>query len=253
MSNAEVNGLSFGYDERVVLERVSFTVARSEILTILGPNGSGKTTLLKCLNKLLKPKGSILIDSFDITRLHGKELAKLIGYVPQAHSPAFPYKVIDVIMSGLTPYLGFSTPGEEDYKAGYDILNQLGLEHMANRRYTQISGGELRLVLIARALLQRPKVILLDEPTSHLDIKNKVLILKVLKNITNEGIIVINSEHDPNLAFMMSDEVLLMNSGKILDYGKTESVLTKANLSTLYGIDIEIIESSGSRYISPVL
>ena len=254
MSGVKVRGLRFSYGEKIVFEDVSFEVDEGEILTILGPNGSGKTTLLKCLNKLLKPKGSVFIDSFDISKLNEKELAKLVGYVPQMHSPAFPYRVVDVVVSGRAPHLGFSTPTKEDYELAYSILDRLGLSHLADRPYTQLSGGELRLVLIARALIQQPKVLLLDEPTSHLDLKNRVLVLKILKEVAREDdIAIIMSEHDPNLASLFSDKVLLMHKGKIVSYGSVQDVLNKENIVKVYGVDVEIFENNGKRYIFPTI
>ena len=253
MSGVKVKELTFGYDEKLVLDHLSFEVSKGEILAILGPNGSGKTTLLKCLNMLLKPKGSFFIDSFDISKFNEKEIAKFVGYVPQIHSPVFPYKVIDVVVSGRTPYLGFSTPTKKDYDYAYNVLNKLGLTHLADKPYTQLSGGQLRLVLIARALVQQPKVLLLDEPTSHLDLKNKVLVLKILREVTSENITVIMSEHDPSLASIFSDKILLMCNGKIVSYGKAKDVLNKENLAKVYGVKVEIFERNGNRYVFPVV
>ncbi len=252
MSGVKVRSLRFSYGKNIVLEDLSFEVDEGEILTILGPNGSGKTTLLKCLNRLLKPKGSVLIDSFEISKLNEKELAKLVGYVPQIHSPAFPYKVVDVVVSGRTPHLGLSIPTRKDYELAYDVLGRLGLSHLADKPYTQLSGGELRLVLIARALVQQPKVLLLDEPTSHLDLRNRVLVLKVLREIAREGIAVVMSEHDPNLASIFSDKVLLMCKGKIVGYGRVQDVLTRENIAKVYGVKVEIFERNGKRYMFPI-
>jgi len=253
MSGVKVKELTFRYDEKVVLDHLSFEVNKGEILAILGPNGSGKTTLLKCLNMLLKPKGSFFIDSFDISKFNEKEIAKFVGYVPQIHSPVFPYKVIDVVVSGRTPYLGFSTPTKKDYDYAYNVLNKLGLTHLADKPYTQLSGGQLRLVLIARALVQQPKILLLDEPTSHLDLKNRVLVLKILREITNEGITIIMSEHDPSLASIFSDKILLMCNGKIVSYGKAKDVLNRENIAKVYEVNVEIFERNGNRYVFPIV
>jgi len=253
MNGVKVKELTFGYNEKVVLDHLSFEVNKGEILTILGPNGSGKTTLLKCLNMLLKPKGSFFIDSFDISKLNEKEIAKFISYVPQIHSPVFPYKVIDVVVSGRTPYLEFSTPTKQDYDYAYNILNKLDLTHLADKAYTQLSGGQLRLVLIARALVQQPKVLLLDEPTSHLDLKNRLLVLKILREITSEGITVIMSEHDPNIASIFSDKILLMCNGRIVSCGKAKDVLNRENIAKVYGVNVEIFERNGNRYVFPTV
>ncbi|GAB6161559.1 ABC transporter ATP-binding protein [Desulfothermus naphthae] len=253
MSGVKVRELTFGYGDKVVLDHLSFEVSKGEILAILGPNGSGKTTLLKCLNMLLKPQGSFFIESFDISGLNKKEIAKFVGYVPQMHSPVFSYRVIDVVVSGRTPHLGFSTPAKQDYDNAYNILDKLGLTHLAHKPYTQLSGGQLRLVLIARALVQQPKVLLLDEPTSHLDLKNRVLVLKILKEITSEGITIIMSEHDPSLASIFSDKTLLMCNGKIVRYGKAKDVLNRENIAKVYGVNVEIFEKNGNRYVYPVV
>ena len=253
MIGVSVKELKFSYGEKVIFDNLSFEVDEGEILTILGPNGSGKTTLLKCLNTLLEPKGCVLIDSFDISKFNEKELAKLIGYVPQMHSPAFPYKVVDVVISGRTPYLGLSMPTKKDYNLAYSVLTQLGLTHLADKAYTQISGGELRLVLIARALVQKPKVLLLDEPTSNLDLKNRVLVLKILKKVAKEGIAIIISEHDPNLASISSDKILLIYKARIAGYGKAQDVLTKQDIEEVYGINVETFERNGNYYMFPVL
>jgi len=253
MSGVKVKELTFGYGDKVVLDHLSFEVSKGEILAILGPNGSGKTTLLKCLNMLLKPQGSFFIESFDISKLNKKDIAKFVGYVPQMHSPVFPYKVIDVVVSGRTPHLGFSTPTKQDYDNAYNILNKLGLTHLADKPYTQLSGGQLRLVLIARALIQKPKVLLLDEPTSHLDLKNRVLVLKILKEITSEGITVIMSEHDPSLASIFSDKILLMCNGKIVSYGKAKDVLNRENIAKVYGVNVQIFEKNGNKYVFPIV
>jgi len=253
MSGVKIKELIFGYNEKVVLDHLSFEVSKGEILAILGPNGSGKTTLLKCLNMLLKPKGSFFIESFDISKLNEKEIAKFVGYVPQMHSPAFPYKVIDIVVSGRTPYLGFSTPTKQDYDYAYNVLNKLGLKHLVDKPYTQLSGGELRLVLIAKALVQQPKVLLLDEPTSHLDLKNRLMVLKILREITSEDITVIMSEHDPNIASIFSDKILLMCNGKVVGYGRPRNVLNKENIAKVYGVDVVIMERGEYRYIFPIV
>jgi iron complex transport system ATP-binding protein len=254
MSGVEAVDLCFSYGEMMIVRQASFELEAGEILSILGANGCGKTTLLKCLNMLLKPDGKVLVDNLDLRTLNGRDLAMLMGYVPQIHSPDFPYRVVDVAVSGRTPRLGFSIPSEKDYDLARKALYRVGVGHLADKFYTQLSGGELKLVLIARALVQEPKVLLLDEPTSHLDFKNRVLVLKILREISKEGISVIMSEHDPNLASLFSDKVLLMmNKGEIVRYGPTKEVLTPENIMKVYGLNIEVFERDGARYIFPKL
>lgn len=252
MSGIEAKDLCFSYGDLEIVKRASFELCNGEILTLLGSNGCGKTTLLKCLNMLLRPDGSIFVDNLDLKKLSGKDIAKMIGYVPQMHSQSFPYRVIDVVVSGRTPHLGFSLPCEKDYDLARKALKKVGIESMADKLHTQLSGGELKLVLISRALVQRPKVLLLDEPTSNLDFKNRVLVLKILRDIAKEGLAVIMSEHDPNLASLFSDKVLLMrNKGEIVRYGATVEVLTPDNIAHVYGLNVEIFERNGSRYLFP--
>jgi iron complex transport system ATP-binding protein len=252
MSGIEAKDLCFSYGDLEIVKRASFELCDGEILTLLGSNGCGKTTLLKCLNMLLRPDGSIFVDNLDLKKLSGKDIAKMMGYVPQMHSQSFPYRVIDVVVSGRTPHLGFSLPCEKDYDLARKALKKVGIEAMADKLHTQLSGGELKLVLISRALVQRPKVLLLDEPTSNLDFRNRVLVLKILRDIAKEGLAVVMSEHDPNLASLYSDKVLLMrNKGEIVQYGATQEVLTPDNIARVYGLNVEIFERNGSRYLFP--
>ncbi len=249
----EVADLCFSYAEQKILHEITFDVRSGQLVTILGPNGSGKTTLLKCINLLLQPEGSILVDGIDISEISSSELAKKIGYVPQLHTPAFPYRVLDVVVSGRIPYLGLSAPQKEDYELGCRMLAQVGIDHLAEKPYIHLSGGELRLVLLARALVQQSRILLLDEPTSNLDIKNRIVVLKALRGIVEQGIAVMMTEHDPNLASLFSDRVLLMNRGRILRYGRAEEVLSRENIMEVYGIDVEIFRSNGNHYIFPVV
>ncbi len=251
MTGVEALNLCFRYGEIMIIRQASFELQPGEILAIVGPNGCGKTTLLKCLNMLLKPEGKVLIDNLDLQTLSFRELAMLMGYVPQMHSANFPYRAIDVVVSGRTPRLGFSMPSERDYDLAQKALQRVGVGNLADKFYTQLSGGELKLILIARALVQEPKVLLLDEPTSHLDFKNRVVVLKILKEISKDGIAVIMSEHDPNIASLFSDKVLLMKKGEIVGYGPTGDILTPANIMNVYGLSIEVFERDGNKYIFP--
>ncbi|MDM7911687.1 MAG: ABC transporter ATP-binding protein [Methanotrichaceae archaeon] len=201
---------------------------------------------------LLKPEGRVMVDNMDLKSLSSRDMAMLMGYVPQMHSPDFPYRVVDVAVSGRTPRLGFSIPSKRDYELARKALDSVGVGHLADKFYTQLSGGELKLVLIARALVQEPKVLLLDEPTSHLDFKNRVLVLKILRDIADEGLAVIMSEHDPNLASLFADKVLLMmNKGEIVGYGPPREVITPESLMKVYGLEVDVFERDGVRYIFP--
>jgi len=239
-----VNNLTFSYGPLPALKDVSLTISGGELTAILGPNGSGKTTLLKCLCALLKPKiGCVYINGQDLSKLEPRRIAQSVGYVPQVHAPSFPYRVIDVVVSGRTPHLSaLSTPSKRDYEIAYQALERVGCRELAERPYTQLSGGELRLVLIARALAQQPKILLLDEPTSHLDFRNKAVVLHIIRDLVEkEGLSVLMSEHDPNLALMFSDKVVLMKKGRVIAYGNPREVINEKTMKELYDIDVNIL------------
>ncbi|KPU62497.1 ABC transporter [Thermococcus sp. EP1] len=249
----KVKGLSFSYGDFSV-ENVCFEVKEGEILTLLGPNGSGKTTILKNVYGLLKPKKKcVFIDGRDFHSLSLKERAKLAGYVLQSHYPPFPYTVLDVVVMGLASQLSvFESPREEHYEKALEKLRLLGMESFKDRPYTQLSGGQLQLVLIARALVQEPKVLLLDEPTAHLDFKNQVKILGIIKKLAREErITAILTLHDPNLASIYSDKIALVKEGRIRAVGESSEILREEILEEVYGVPIHILEFNGFRVIMP--
>lgn len=249
----EVKGLSFSYGDFSV-EDVSFEVKEGEVLTLLGPNGSGKTTILKNIYGLLKPvKKCVLIDGRDFHSLSLRDRAKIAGYVPQSHQPPFPYTVLDVVVMGLAPQLGvFDTPKAKHYEKAIEKLKVLGIERLKDKPYTQLSGGQLQLVLIARALVQEPKVLLLDEPTAHLDFKNQVKILWIVKKLAREErITAVLTLHDPNLASIYSDKIALVNEGRIKAVGEPEVILKEEIFEEVYGIPVHILKFNGFRIVVP--
>jgi iron complex transport system ATP-binding protein len=249
----EVRGLNFSYGKFSVRD-ITLNVKEGEVLTLLGPNGSGKTTILKCIYGLLKPvKNCVFIDGKDFHSLSLKERSKIVGYVPQSHHPPFPYTVLDVVVMGMTPQLGvFEAPKKKHYEKAVGALRLLGIEWLKDRPYTQLSGGQLQLVLIARALVQEPKVILLDEPTAHLDFKNQVRILEIIKKLANEqSISAVLTLHDPNLACIYSDTIALIKNGMIRAIGKPDEVMVEDLLEEVYEVPIRIFKLNGIRFIMP--
>lgn len=252
--NLEVNSLGFGYKDARVLSDITFTLAPGEVLAVIGPNGSGKTTLLKCLTGVLRPTtGSVRINGQPVQRLGGRELSRLLAVVPQGQRSAFPYSVLDMVLMGRTPHLGFiSVPGEKDEQLSLAALEEVGVGHLAHRPYLEISGGERQLVLLARALAQQSGALLLDEPTTYLDFRNQLLILQKVRSLAREKqLAVIMNLHDPNHALAYADRALLLHGGRIRGLGPVAEVITAESLHAVYGIEVRIITVDGHSFILP--
>jgi len=253
----KVKNISFSYDSVEVLGDISFELKQGEILGIVGPNGSGKTTLLRCINKVLKPKGGVVfLDDINLALIRQKEIAQKIGVVPQNSTHRFPFTVFDIVLMGRFPHKGrFDKEKEEDFDIVDRYLSLSGISHLASRLITEISGGEHQKVVIARALAQKPQVLLLDEPTLHLDINHQIELLELLKVLAkDENLIVIMVSHDLNLAARYSDKILILKEGKIYQAGLPEEVITYQCIKEVYGIETEIIRSqiTNSLNIIPV-
>uniref|UniRef100_A0A7J3M307 ABC transporter ATP-binding protein n=1 Tax=Archaeoglobus fulgidus TaxID=2234 RepID=A0A7J3M307_ARCFL len=250
----EVRELRFAYRKDLVLDGVNLNLNAREILILLGPNGCGKSTLLKCINKILKPFGGVvLLDGKEILKMEEKEVSKLFGYVPQDHKPPFPYKVIDFVLLGRTPHIGlFSTPSKRDYEIAMESLRIVGIESFADRAYTELSGGERQLVLIARALASEAKILLLDEPTAHLDFKNTHRVLETIRRLVKErNLSTIITLHDPNLAQRYGDRIALVHNRKIECIGFPEEVITEELIRRVYGVEVELLSTNGFRFVVP--
>lgn len=252
----EIKGLHFRHSTMAedIINGIEFQANTREITTILGPNGSGKTTVFKCIAGLWKPqRGEILFGNKNISNLPYEKRAKMLAIVPQEHEPPFPYSVLDAVLMGRVSHVGvFSSPSKHDYFKAEEAIETVGVTHLKERAYTKISGGERQLVLIARALAQESSILLLDEPTSHLDFRNKVLVLKKVREIAKEkGLTVLMTLHDPNLAMLFSDKVVMINEGHIVSSGAPQRVISEESLRMLYGIDVSVINWNGTRVICP--
>ena len=237
-----------------VLNGITFEAESGMLTAVLGPNGSGKTTLFKCISGLWSPQGGdVLFQGRSIKAYPPRKTARIISVVPQEHEPPFPYSVFEAVTMGRASYLGmFSTPSQGDYSKAEAAIEQVGIAHLKDRPYTGVSGGERQLVLIARALAQDAPVMLLDEPTSHLDFKNQVLVLtKVNEIVRQKSVAALMTVHDPNLAMLFSDRVVLINNGCVVAQGQPHEVITEENLSSLYGIDVVVLKVDGLRVIMP--
>lgn len=254
----QVRDLSFRHKGMAapVLREIDFEVEQGQVMTVLGPNGSGKTTLFQCLTGLWKPdRGEVLLDGASLEAMSRIEVAKRVSVVPQDHQPPFPYSVLDVVLTGRASHIGlFSSPSQKDRQAAIDAMAVMGVERLAERPYTQISGGERQMVLIARCLAQEAPVMLLDEPTSHLDFRNQVVVLSKVKSIVKEnGLTAMMNLHDPNLALLFSDCILLLNGGTSVGRGSPREVITKENLKAVYGLEVEFLSGNGVEMVCPVI
>jgi iron complex transport system ATP-binding protein len=231
-----------------VFHGLSFDVNQGDLLSILGPNGCGKTTLLRCMSGALRMQGGrVLLDGQDVARLDSTQIAQRIGFVFQEHTVVFPFTVLQVVSMGRTPYLGlFSAPSPKDIGIAEDSLHIVGIWHLRDKPYSQISGGERQLALIARALTQEPQILLLDEPTSHLDFGNQVLMLRIIRQLVeHRGLCVVMATHFPNHAVLVSTKVALMKGGRMDPPGAPDQVMTEESLRRLYGVAVKVVSLGG--------
>ena len=241
MVNLKIEGIDCFYDSARILEHVDFSVQTGAFLGILGPNGSGKTTLLKSISRVLKPrKGAILLDDTDVYKMKTTDVAKHMAVVPQDSAIAFSFSVFQVVLMGRTPHLRrLQSESEKDIAIAKRAMEFTGTWQLADRMVNELSGGERQRVIIARALTQEPQVLLLDEPTSHLDISNQLEIMDLLKQLcTEKKLLIVGVFHDFNLAARYCDSVILLKKGKIVAAGETAETLTSENIKEVFGIDV---------------
>ncbi len=246
------NSLSFAYPESpLVLNRLSLDFARGSITALLGPNGAGKTTLLHLALGWLRPaSGQVQLEGRTLGSYARMELGQRIGLVPQSENISFEYTVLEYVLLGRAPYLPpLAMPGEEDLTATQLALSRVGLNGFEMRSMLELSGGERQLVLIARSLAQNPQILLLDEPTSHLDLGNKARLVQIFKMLQRQGVTILLTTHDPELAALLSTHIVLMGRGSILADGLVADVLTAENLSQLYGVPVRMAEVAGQKVI----
>ena len=247
----DVAGVSFSYNSRTVLEKVRFRVQEGELMAILGPNGVGKTTLLKCINAILRPsRGSVLIGDENVLTLNGQAIARKIGYVAQT-TQANRMSVFDAILMGRRPHINWKV-SQKDLATVDGAIRILGLSHLSMRYIDQLSGGELQKVAIARALVQEPRLLLLDEPTSSLDLKNQEEILKIIRRVVREHPVgAVMTMHDLNTALRYADTFLFLKDGTIFSRGGVDEI-TPAMVEEIYGLPVEIVRHRGNSLIVPV-
>jgi len=270
----EVAGVSAGYGVAPVLRDVTFTVPRGAIVSLLGPNGCGKTTLLRIIGKLHAPSaGTVRVAGGDVAGMTQAQLARLTATVAQVHHTSFPFSVLDVLLTGRTPYVGtFSSPHREDIARCREVLDWFGIRHLEAKPITRLSGGERQLVMIARALAQDPRLLLLDEPTTFLDLRNQVRVLETIVRLVREqDLTVLMTIHDPNQALGYSDQAVLLrrltalegtdalsvgqptDSSSMIASGDPASVLAPEHVLEAYGVGVDVIEHGNRRLLVPTV
>jgi len=241
----KVSGLSFDYPGKPVLKGISLTLSEGSFTAVLGPNGCGKTTLLKNISGYLKPrKGEIRVLNKSVPGLNARERARMIGYIPQNTAVGFSFTCHEVVSMGRLPYLGrFQWETMTDRKAVQESMELTGTWNLRDRLINSVSGGEMQRVLIARALAQQPKVLLMDEPVSHLDIKFQMDIINLVGRLCDEfGITAVAVLHDINLASRYCSQIVLMKEGRIISTGSASGVITEKNLKNVFDVEIEVLK-----------
>ncbi len=248
----ETDRLCFSYSRLPVLKNVDFRAPEGVLVSVLGPNGVGKTTFFRCLLGFLKPSsGRVLINKKDVSEYSKRQLSMQVAYIPQSYNPVFNHSVLDCVLMGLTSSMGlFEQPGKiQEEKAMY-ALEGLGIADLAHRGSMKISGGERQLMLIARALVQDAKILIMDEPTANLDYGNAYRVMKKISALRDGGYTIIFSSHNPDQAMRWSDRVFALKDGGVIADGPADSVLSEAVLKDLYGIDVAVntVKAGGSGY-----
>ena len=248
-----VNNLCFRYHRASVLQNFFMNIGDGQIVSIVGPNGSGKSTLIKCIDRILVPSsGKITVDRRDVTKMGRMEIARSIAYVPQNSLRAFPNTVFDVVLMGRRPYLAWKGDANDEEKV-WEMLQLLGIEELAMGQFTELSGGQQQKVLIARALAQETGIILLDEPTSNLDIWHQIDVMEILRALVRKKeLTAIIAIHDLNMAARYSDRVMMMKNGHIIATGKPDEVMTGENLEAVYGIRANVRFAEESPFVIPL-
>jgi len=252
MVKVDINQVSFSYPGADILHNVTFQIGPGEITCIVGPNGSGKSTLIKCIDTILKPRGSILLEGINVLKMDPVERALNIGLVSQYGSSAMDSTVFETVLMGRRPYSGWRIRNEDIDKVA-EILECLGIKDMAMRNFSSLSGGQKQITMLARAICQEPKFLLLDEPTSALDIKNQLEVLGILRTLIKErNMAAIIAIHDLNLGARYADSIVMLREGTVFSTGKADELYTPEMIEEVYGVEAIVLEVLGKPHVIPV-
>lgn len=245
----EIRNLKFAYGDHKVLKDISFEAREGEMLCILGPNGAGKSTMFRCILGLLRGyEGEILIDGSEVSDLPARERASRMAYIPQTSKQAFSYTALDMVLMGASSALSaWRAPGARERKQALAALERLGILELSGRLYTNLSGGEQQLVLIARAIAQGAKTLIMDEPTSSLDYGNQMRVEQQLKSLADEGYLIVQSTHNPEQTYMFADRIIAIKDGTIISAGRPEEIMDEELIRELYGIEVSVVESAQGK------
>lgn len=248
-----LTNVSFSYKSEETLKDITFDIMPGEFVALMGPNGSGKTTTMRCINKMMKiDSGSIEIDGCDISDLTMSEISRLCTTVPADTSVDFSLTVRDYVALGRSPYIkNIWWEDENDERMIDDAMWNLAVAHYTNRRLHELSSGERARVLLAKGIVQTPKVLLVDEPSAHLDVKYKIQIMEILKGLSRKGLTILIASHDINLLTRFCDRILLLSKGRIVDYGLAKDVVTEEAIEKVFDIKVKVVEEEGTVYVLP--
>ncbi len=247
-----IEDMSFGYGDMRVLHHIDLVIGRPGLVCIVGPNGVGKSTLVRCINKLETPdSGRITVDGIDLREIPSKELAKVMGYVPVASSDIFSMTVFDTVLMGRHPFQSFGRTTDLDRKIAKRSMKMMGVKHLALRGFDELSAGQHQKVAIARGLAQTPRMLILDEPTSNLDVRHQMQVTERLRDLAvSTGMTVLMISHDLNTSAKYADEMIVMAlPGVIYSVGTPREVLTEATIRYVYGVDCEVVDDDGRPHV----